>query len=219
MTLVPASVMDFTMSHPMDLVNTVGFLVIRCLRSLTARRNLQGMRSTQPFMYTLHQPQFTDPRFVADSRLAANIDVPFMPTPELFDIPVDFGGIFHDPLVAPQPPTPPAAPEVSILANLGFHYHPCLWLGGPQCDGFAPGKNREMAEHLRVYHHFVGHERNLVRCEWQNCGQLMQRMNVARHIVSRHLLAAATCRHCGRRFCRPDVVTRHERTCNVVSSV
>ena len=70
-----------------------------------------------------------------------------------------------------------------------------------------------MGEHLRVYHQFIGHERDTVQCEWENCGQIMQRMNVPRHIVSRHLLAAASCRFCGKQFSRPDVVTRHERTC------
>jgi len=129
----------------------------------------------------------------------------------------EFGEMFYEPpVVTHQPPIPPATPENPIPPNLPFYYHPCRWLSGPQCDGRAPGKNREMGEHLRVFHHFVGHERDPVRCEWENCGQTMQRMNVPRHIVSRHLLAAARCRFCSKRFSRPDVVSRHERTCGGV---
>ena len=179
------------------------------------RGNLQGYYATPLPTCTSHQPQFAGYCPAADSRLAADIYDPFMATSQSFD---NFGGMFQDPLVAPQPPMPPAAPEMSTPSNPGFHYHPCRWLGGPQCDGFAPGKNREMAEHLRVYHQFIGHERDIVPCEWGNCGRFMQRMNVARHIVSRHLLAAASCRFCGKRFSRPDVVARHERTCTGVPS-
>lgn len=166
-------------------------------------------------MYAPHP--FTDSCPAASSGLAADIYTPLIPPPQHFDTPVGFARMLHDPLpVAPQPPTPPAAPDPSMPLNPGFFYHPCRWLGGPQCDGLAPGKNREMAEHLRVCHHFVGHERDVVPCEWENCGQSMQRMNIARHIVSRHLLAAANCRFCGRQFSRPDVVARHEKTCSGV---
>lgn len=140
---------------------------------------------------------------------------PFVPTyQQPLDTFVDFGGIFSEPIAAHQPPIPPAAPEQSILPNPEFYYHSCRWMSGPQCDGLAPGRNREMGEHLRVFHRFIGHERDTVQCEWENCDKTMQRMNVPRHIVSRHLLAAASCRFCGKRFSRPDVVARHERTCS-----
>lgn len=155
---------------------------------------------------------------MADGRFATDEYDRFLPTYQPFDTPTDGGGIFSEPFVTHQPPIPPPA-EQSILPNPAFSYHQCRWLSGPQCNGQAPGRNREMGEHLRVFHYFIGHERDTVQCEWENCSQVMQRMNVPRHIVSRHLLAAARCRFCDRQFSRPDVVGRHERTCNVVSPV
>ena len=142
-----------------------------------------------------------------------------MPARQPFDDFVDFGTMFSELFTAHQPPVPPAAPEQSISSIPPYYYYPCRWLSGPPCDGSAPGKNREMGEHLRVLHRFVGHERDMVQCEWENCGQSMQRMNVPRHIVSRHLLAAASCRFCGKQFSRPDVVARHERTCGGASPI
>lgn len=174
-----------------------------------------------PLISTSRLPQFSGYYTTVDSRLVADIYDPFVPTSQPLDNPTNFGGVFFEPLAAPapQPPIPPAAPEEPLLSNSAFHYHPCRWLGGPMCDGLAPGRNREMGEHLRVHHQFVGHERDTVQCEWENCGQTMQRMNVPRHIVSRHLLAAANCRFCGKRFSRPDVVARHERTCTGILRV
>ncbi|KAG8213746.1 hypothetical protein J3R82DRAFT_10452 [Butyriboletus roseoflavus] len=164
-------------------------------------------------IYTSHLPQFSSYYATDDSRLVADTYGQFVPTHQPLDNSANFGGIFSEPLAAYQPPMPPIPPEDSMPSNSAFQYHLCRWLGGPRCGGLAPGRNREMGEHLRVYHRFIGHERDTVQCEWENCGQTMQRMNVPRHIVSRHLLAAASCRFCGKRFSRPDVVTRHERTC------
>ena len=156
---------------------------------------------------------------MADGGFIADAYNSYLPAYQSLDNPTDVGGMFPEPPAAYEPPSPPAPPEQSIIPYAAFQYHPCRWLGGPQCDGLAPGRNREMGEHLRVFHHFIGHERDTVQCEWENCGQIMQRMNVPRHIVSRHLLAAASCRFCGKRFSRPDVVSRHERACNGVSPV
>jgi len=122
-----------------------------------------------------------------------------------------FWGNSYDPYPAPeisQTPFPQNQPPHC------FSSHQCQWLSGPQCDGWAPGKNREMAEHLRLYHDFGGHERDVVRCQWGSCNRSMQRMNLPRHIVATHLREAAECRFCGKRFSRPDVVGRHERTCS-----
>ncbi|KAF9222595.1 hypothetical protein BS17DRAFT_818405 [Gyrodon lividus] len=141
-------------------------------------------------------------------------DVPyasFMFTPSLI---FGFGGDPYEPYSAPQLPQLEAPmPQNHFSPPPSFRWHECRWLGGPRCNGWAPGKNREMAEHLRSWHHFVGHERDIVQCEWGNCTRTMQRMNIARHIVSTHIREAANCRFCGKRFSRLDVVSRHERTC------
>lgn len=219
MVPMPAPDMDFQMSHPMEPIVAVGFLAFRYRRLLTTRRNSQGYYATPLPTPAPHPLRFAGYWPTADSGFSADTYDPFTPTSQPFDTIVDSGGMIHGALIAPQPPTPPAGPETSIPQNPSFHYHPCRWLGGPQCGGSAPGKNREMAEHLRVHHLFIGHERDIVSCEWDSCGQVMQRMNVARHIVSRHLLAVASCRSCGKQFSRPDVVARHERSCNGVHSV
>lgn len=171
-------------------------------------------------MYTPGPPQFSGHYATADSGFANDPCDSFMSTYQhLLDASMDFGEMPSEFVAAHQPPIPPMTPEQSIAPNPAFHYHPCRWLGGPRCEGLAPGRNREMGEHLRVFHRFIGHERDPVQCEWEGCGQSMQRMNVPRHIVSRHLLAAANCRFCGRRFSRPDVVARHERTCSGVPPI
>lgn len=207
------------MFHPMDMMTSVGFPTIRLRRLPIVRHHSQEYYTAPPPMYTSHLPQFSGYYPTADSRFAADAYGPFEPTFQSLDNPTNFGQMFFEPIVVQQPPMPPTPPEVSIPPNSGFQLHPCRWLGGPRCNGFAPGRNREMGEHLRVYHHFIGHERDTVQCEWENCGQTMQRMNVPRHIVSRHLLAAASCRFCGKRFSRPDVVARHERTCTGIIPV
>lgn len=206
------------MFHPMDMMISVGFLATRLGRLPSVRHHSQEYYAAPPPMYTSQLHQFSGYYSTADSRFAADGYGPFEPTFQPFDYPTNLGGMFFEPIAVQQPPMPPAPPEESILRNSVFQYHPCRWLGGPRCDGLAPGRNREMGEHLRAYHHFIGHERDTVQCEWENCGQTMQRMNVPRHIVSRHLLAAASCRYCGKRFSRPDVVARHERTCTGILS-
>ncbi|KAI9572121.1 hypothetical protein HD554DRAFT_2067096 [Boletus coccyginus] len=155
---------------------------------------------------------------MVDSGFVADPYVSFVPIYQPLDTAMDVGGMFSEPLAAYQPPIPPA-PAQSLPPNPAFNCYQCRWLSGPPCDGQAPGRNREMGEHLRAYHRFIGHERDTVQCDWENCGQTMQRMNIPRHIVSRHLLAAASCRFCGKQFSRPDVVARHERTCGGVSPV
>ncbi|KAG9316410.1 hypothetical protein JVU11DRAFT_2444 [Chiua virens] len=161
-------------------------------------------------------PQLSGCHPAVDARFITDAYGSFATAPQPLEpnSPTAFGGVVYGPVAAQQPSMPPVTPRNPMALNPGFDYHPCRWLGGPQCDGLAPGRNREMGEHLRAYHRFVGHERDTVQCQWENCGQTMQRMNVPRHIVSRHLLAAASCRFCGKRFSRPDVVGRHERTCN-----
>ncbi|KAF8135655.1 hypothetical protein EV363DRAFT_1447435 [Boletus edulis] len=159
-----------------------------------------GYYADPPPMYTPNLPRFPGYYPIDNGGLPADGYNPFAAYQPSLDASLDFGGIFSEPFAAHQPPTPPAAPEQSILLNPAFYSYPCRWQSGPRCDGFAPGKNREMGEHLRVFHHFVGRERDVVQCEWENCGHTMQRMNVPRHIVSRHLLAAANCRFCKKRF-------------------
>lgn len=108
--------------------------------------------------------------------------------------------------LTPSPPPPPSPPMSPTL-------HVCEWTEGGRCCGLAPGRNREMGEHLRTAHGFVGNERDTVYCRWGVCGRALQRMNMGRHIVSTHLRATATCPRCFKTLSRPDVAARHEKQC------
>ncbi|KAH7888301.1 hypothetical protein F5I97DRAFT_1827785 [Phlebopus sp. FC_14] len=108
-----------------------------------------------------------------------------------------------------HPPPLVLSPPTSSLAQ-----YPCCWSDDPRCSGWVQGSNREMSEHLRSCHDFVGHEKDVVPCNWDGCGARMQRMNLARHIVSTHLRVRVRCRWCGRSFTRSDVTSRHEKECD-----
>ncbi|KAI6129434.1 hypothetical protein EDD16DRAFT_1545558 [Pisolithus croceorrhizus] len=67
--------------------------------------------------------------------------------------------------------------------------HVCEW-GAKPCNALAPGKNREMGEHLREFHDFIGNEKDSVPCYWGNCDKSLQRMNMGRHISTRRSVTA-----------------------------
>ncbi|KIJ67520.1 hypothetical protein HYDPIDRAFT_108347 [Hydnomerulius pinastri MD-312] len=159
-----------------------------------------------PQYYSSHAPPYYNPPFTN------NADVPpwyFVGQPlTASGWALDFGGGSHH--------APPMPQQLALVPPPSPFPRPCRWLGGPSCHGLAVGpvRNREMSEHLRFHHQLVGHERDVVRCQWAGCHRRLQRMNMGRHIVTTHLHEAAHCRFCGGRFSRPDVVARHERTCD-----
>ncbi|KAI6169547.1 hypothetical protein EDD17DRAFT_16309 [Pisolithus thermaeus] len=99
---------------------------------------------------------------------------------------------------------------VKPLPHIPFHV--CEW-GAKPCNTMAPGKNREMGEHLREFHDFIGNEKDSVPCYWGNCDKSLQRMNMGRHIVSTHLRQTTICPRCNKSLSRPDVASRHEKQC------
>ncbi|KAI6044672.1 hypothetical protein EDC04DRAFT_326610 [Pisolithus marmoratus] len=103
-------------------------------------------------------------------------------------------------------PVDPAKPPPHIQMYV------CEW-GVKQCNTLAPGKNREMGEHLREFHEFIGNEKDTVHCHWGNCNKELQRMNMGRHIVSTHLRQTTICPRCKKTLSRPDVASRHEKQC------
>ncbi|KAH7888300.1 hypothetical protein F5I97DRAFT_676556 [Phlebopus sp. FC_14] len=132
----------------------------------------------------------------------------------------------HSPQFAlPPPPQGPSSqmsmqqtgPQAGGTTPLPTHHarRQCEWHDGSDtCPGWVLGKNRDMQHHLRSYHAFSGSEREEVPCRWTGCSGVLQRQNMGRHVVAVHLRAGATCGRCYRRFCRPDVATRHERLCD-----
>ncbi|KAL4074317.1 hypothetical protein J3A83DRAFT_4235087 [Scleroderma citrinum] len=128
----------------------------------------------------------------------------YPPTIHLSGMPQPYPSIPFPSCPVPRTPTPPPPSHI--------HMYSCEWREG-RCTGWAPGKNREMGEHLRELHHFIGNEKDLVRCLWGNCNKHLQRMNMGRHIVSTHLRETTTCPRCNKTLSRPDVASRHEKQC------
>lgn len=122
-------------------------------------------------------------------------------------------------LPQPQQPIPsvsyPPSPCDQTITDKRLPHipmHVCEW-GEKPCNSLAPGKNREMGEHLREFHDFIGNEKDSVPCYWGNCDKSLQRMNVGRHIVSTHLRQTTICPRCNKSLSRPDVASRHEKQC------
>ncbi|KAG1716099.1 hypothetical protein ID866_1071 [Astraeus odoratus] len=115
-----------------------------------------------------------------------------------------YSGVSFPSFPTPQTPTPPPPSQI--------YMHRCEWTTR-SCNGWAPGKNREMGEHLRESHDFIGNEKDTVHCQWGNCNKSLQRMNMGRHIVSTHLRETTTCPRCNKTLSRPDVASRHEKQC------
>lgn len=106
----------------------------------------------------------------------------------------------------------PADPAIPSKQPSHIRMHACKW-GVKACNTLAPGKNREMGEHLREFHEFIGNEKDIVHCHWSNCNKSLQRMNMGRHIVSTHLRQTTICPRCNKSLSRPDVASRHEKQC------
>lgn len=122
-------------------------------------------------------------------------------------------------LPQPQQPTPsisyppyPSDQAITVKRPPHIPMHVCEW-GEKPCNMLAPGKNREMGEHLREFHDFIGNEKDSVPCYWGNSDKSLQRMNVGRHIVSTHLRQTTICPRCNKSLSRPDVASRHEKQC------
>lgn len=99
----------------------------------------------------------------------------------------------------------PSTPDIAT--------YPCMWSShGHQCGHHIEGEKNRIAQHLRDFHNFVCDEKQMT-CLWDQCDTLLQRRNVARHIVTYHLGVKVLCKHCGIPLSRQDAKRKHQKSC------
>ncbi|KAG6378369.1 hypothetical protein JVT61DRAFT_14094 [Boletus reticuloceps] len=85
------------------------------------------------------------------------------------------------------------------------------------CNMNVFGDRVWMSHHLSRRHNVVGHEKFQRACLWQGCADTMNKGSLARHVVSRHLRAGASCGFCSKVYSRADVARRHTKKCKVAN--
>ena len=88
-----------------------------------------------------------------------------------------------------------------------------------RCNVPVFGDRVWMSHHLSRYHNVTGHEKSQRACLWQGCTETMNKGSLARHVVSRHLRAGASCGFCSKVYSRADVARRHTKKCKVANGV
>ncbi|KAH7888336.1 hypothetical protein F5I97DRAFT_1851688 [Phlebopus sp. FC_14] len=88
----------------------------------------------------------------------------------------------------------------------------CTWNGGSCHTTLQPNRG-EINAHLRADHACDVPGTQPVRCCWDNCSEVIQMQNLARHIISCHVQTKHQCSFCGRKLCRKDALGSHERKC------
>ena len=120
------------------------------------------------------------------------------------------------PLVHNDPPSiePTHAPNGED--DHDAHTFLCEWTDEHgTCNMDILGDRVWMSHHLSRYHNVVGHERSQRACLWRGCTETMNKGSLARHVVSRHLRAGASCGFCSKVYSRADVARRHAKKCKV----
>ncbi|KAH0825717.1 hypothetical protein J3R83DRAFT_9961 [Lanmaoa asiatica] len=87
------------------------------------------------------------------------------------------------------------------------------------CNMDILGDRVWMSHHLSRYHNVVGNEKSQRACLWRGCTDTMNKGSLARHVVSRHLRAGASCGFCSKVYSRADVARRHTKKCRVANGV
>jgi hypothetical protein len=85
------------------------------------------------------------------------------------------------------------------------------------CNMVVLGDRVWMSHHLSRRHNVVGHEKSQRTCLWRGCTHTMNKGSLARHVVSRHLRAGASCGFCSKVYSRADVARRHTKKCKVAN--
>ncbi|KAF9219560.1 hypothetical protein BS17DRAFT_383186 [Gyrodon lividus] len=95
----------------------------------------------------------------------------------------------------------------------------CEWMDaqGP-CNMQVLGDRISMSQHLSRFHDVVGDEKVQRPCLWRGCTETMNKGSLARHVVSRHLRAGASCGFCSKVYSRLDVVRRHIAKCKAANA-
>ncbi|KAG8213514.1 hypothetical protein J3R82DRAFT_10146 [Butyriboletus roseoflavus] len=110
------------------------------------------------------------------------------------------------------PPIPPATANPAADHSNTVHHCQCV-TGGSPCNGMVQGTIRSIRDHLNRTHRLRGPGKDMVDCLWVGCERRLQRENIPRHIVTRHLRVKVSCVNCGLRLSRRDVQYSHAKTC------
>ena len=87
---------------------------------------------------------------------------------------------------------------------------PCRWSHPGSCPGWLDRES--VVRHLRDDHDFIC-DKGKVICAWGQCRAALNRRNVARHIVARHLGVKVYCQIFNMPFSRASACRIHERRC------
>ncbi|KAI6044649.1 hypothetical protein EDC04DRAFT_325070 [Pisolithus marmoratus] len=88
----------------------------------------------------------------------------------------------------------------------------CAWeCTSSPCHKHFTGNRKGLRVHLKEVHGFISTGRESVQCEWNGCGRSLQKENMVRHILSRHMHVKVRCDVCGKDLCRRDVQTMHSK--------
>lgn len=106
----------------------------------------------------------------------------------------------------------------SASGTFGTSY-PCQWTeGGVICNVMVQATRSHMNRHLHAHHGFKGSDTQQMKCQWAECGEIMQQGSIARHMVTCHLQAKVTCPMCSKKLSRQDVISKHQRVCPAAST-
>lgn len=81
------------------------------------------------------------------------------------------------------------------------------------CNAVLNGSIQAVRSHLKEEHQFHGAAKESIRCLWAGCERTLQRENIPRHIITRHLRVKVSCPACGMALSRRDVQYSHAKVC------
>ncbi|KAG1740829.1 uncharacterized protein EDB91DRAFT_340741 [Suillus paluster] len=90
-------------------------------------------------------------------------------------------------------------------------FYLCRWThAGQECGMHVMGDRARLARHIQRWHRIhAGHGQRQVPCRWGDCGKLMKRENIVRHIIATHLKIKWRCSVCRAKLSRDDASARH----------
>lgn len=115
-------------------------------------------------------------------------------------------------VVSPPSPPPTVSPvnEVPVTtASNTIRICQC----SSACNAVLDGNIQAVRNHLKQEHQFRGGAKESTRCPWSSCKRILQRENIPRHILTRHLRVTVSCLACGTTLSRRDVRYSHARVC------
>ncbi|KAF8124875.1 hypothetical protein EV363DRAFT_691587 [Boletus edulis] len=92
--------------------------------------------------------------------------------------------------------------EVSVTTTSNTTY---ICQCSPACRAVLDGSIQTLRHHLKREHLFRSPARDSVQCPWAGCMKIMQRENILRHIITRHLRVKVSCPACETALSRWDV--------------